>query len=84
MSSFARKVNREKLKTALKKRKEQHKRMHPGKKFVDVKFNKLWGKYREKMHETKWFFLKGILHIVVFLLKNVKIITFSIDLQLFL
>ena len=80
MSSFERKVKREKLKTALKKRKEQHKRMHPGKKFVDVKFDKLWGKYREKMQEKKWFFLKGILRYVVFSFKKWKIITFSIDL----
>lgn len=53
MGSFARKIKREELKTAIKKRKEQHKKMHPGKKFVDVKFNKFWAKYQEKMRDKK-------------------------------
>ena len=48
MSSFARTVKRQQLKAAVKKRKEQHKKMNPGKKFVDVKFNKFWALYREK------------------------------------
>lgn len=53
MSSFARQVQREKLKTAIKKRKEQFKAMNPGKKFIDVKFNKFWGKYQETIKKNK-------------------------------
>lgn len=72
MSSFARKVKRNELKEAIKKRKEQHRRLHPGKKFIDVKFNKFWGKYQETIKKKKWFFLKRILHKVVFSFLNVK------------
>lgn len=53
MSSFARTVKRQQLKAAVKKRKEQHKKTHPGKKFVDVKFNKFWALYQEKTQEKK-------------------------------
>lgn len=47
MSSFARKVKRNELKKAFQKRKERYEKMNPGKKFVDVKFNKLWARYQE-------------------------------------
>lgn len=51
MSSYERMAKRRELKNALKKRKEQFKKMNPGKKFVDVKFNKLWKAYQERMQE---------------------------------
>lgn len=51
MGSLARKQKRNELKRAVKRNKEEFRKLHPGKKYVDIKFSRYWNKYKETVEK---------------------------------